>query len=144
MKRDGLVTASILFLFIATCLAQQSPKVVEGDYTVKNFHFRSGEVLPELRLHYRTLGTPVQDANGHVKNAVLIAHGTTGSGKGFLNRNFAGVLFGPGQLLDANRYFIILPDAIGHGGSSKPSDGLHARFPHYDYHDMITARTTCS
>lgn len=139
MKRQCFLAACALVLLPVVSPAQQTPKPVEGDYFVKDFHFGSGEVLPELRLHYRTLGTPIRDANGHVNNAVLIGHGTTGSGKGFLNPNFAGVLFGPGQLLDANRYFIILPDAIGHGGSSKPSDGLHARFPHYDYDDMITA-----
>lgn len=141
MKRRSLLVVFVLFLLSVALRAQETPpKPVEGDYLVKNFHFRSGEVLPELRLHYRTLGTPTRDANGHVKNAVLIAHGTTGSGKGFLNPNFAGVLFGPGQLLNANRYYIILPDAIGHGGSSKPSNGLHARFPHYDYDDMVAAQ----
>ncbi|MGH9564978.1 MAG: alpha/beta fold hydrolase, partial [Candidatus Angelobacter sp.] len=87
--------------------------------------------------HYYTLGTPQKDANGKVKNAVLILHGTTGSGRQFLNDHFAGVLFGPGQLLDAAKYFIILPDNIGHGDSSKPSDGLHMKFPHYEYDDMI-------
>ena len=140
MKRGPLLTACVLIFLTVVSPAQQSPEPVESDYTVKDFHFRSGEVLPELRLHYRTLGTPVRDANGRVKNAVLIAHGTTGSGKGFLNPNFAGVLFGPGQLLDASRYYIVLPDVIGHGGSSKPSDGLHARFPHYDYDDMVAAQ----
>lgn len=138
MNRTGIALVSVLFAVIAVS-SQETVQPVEADYVARDFHFRSGESLPELRLHYRTLGTPMRDASGHVKNAVLIAHGTTGSGKGFLNPNFAGVLFGPGQLLDANRYFIILPDAIGHGGSSKPSDGLHARFPHYDYDDMITA-----
>ncbi len=138
MKR-GLLLPLVLCLLTKVVPAQQAPEPVEGDYRIKNFHFRSGEDLSELRLHYRTLGTPVRDAKGHVKNAVLIAHGTTGSGKGFLGPNFAGVLFGPGQLLDARRYYIILPDAIGHGGSSKPSDGMHARFPQYDYDDMIAA-----
>lgn len=139
MNRTGIALVSVLFAVIAVS-AQETVQPVEADYVARDFHFRSGESLPELRLHYRTLGTPMRDASGHVKNAVLIAHGTTGSGKGFLNPNFAGVLFGPGQLLDANRYFIILPDAIGHGGSSKPSDGLHARFPHYDYDDMVAAQ----
>jgi len=140
MKRITLLTICALVLLSIAAAAQQTSKPVEGDYVVKNFHFRSGEVLPELRLHYRTLGAPVRDGSGHVNNAVLIAHGTTGSGNGFLNANFAGVLFGPGQLLDASRYYIILPDAIGHGGSSKPSDNLHARFPHYDYDDMVAAQ----
>lgn len=140
MKRLFLLPACVLFLLTVASPAQETPRPVEGNYVVKDFHFRSGEVFPELRLHYRTLGAPVRDGSGRVKNAVLIAHGTTGSGQGFLNPNFAGVLFGPGQLLDANRYYIILPDAIGHGGSSKPSDGLHARFPHYDYDDMVAAQ----
>jgi len=140
MKRITFLTTCALVVLSIAAAAQQTSKPVEGDYVVKNFHFRSGEVLPELRLHYRTLGAPVRDGSGHVNNAVLIAHGTTGSGNGFLNANFAGVLFGPGQLLDASRYYIILPDAIGHGSSSKPSDNLHARFPHYDYDDMVAAQ----
>ncbi len=111
----------------------------EGDFVLHDFHFKSGEVLPELRLHYRTLGQPARDAQGRVNNAVLILHGTGGSGRQFLAPQFAGVLFGPGQLLDANRYFIILPDGIGHGNSTKPSDGLLARFPQYDYDDMVAA-----
>ena len=112
----------------------------EGDYVTHNFHFRSGEVLPELKLHYRTYGKPTRDNQGHVVNAVLIMHGTTGSGRQFTGKNFAGVLFGSGQLLDASRYYIILPDAVGHGASSKPSDGLHTKFPHYDYDDMVEAQ----
>jgi homoserine O-acetyltransferase/O-succinyltransferase len=114
-------------------------KTNEGDYVAHNFHFKSGETMAELRLHYTTLGKPARDANGRTTNAVLIMHGTGGSGHSLLNDVFAGVLFGPGELLDANRYFIILPDDIGHGKSSKPSDGLHARFPHYDYDDMVAA-----
>jgi len=106
---------------------------------VKNFQFRSGESLPELRLHYTTLGKPAKSAEGRVTNAVLILHGTGGTGHQFLQPIFAGELFGPGQLLDATRYYIILPDGIGHGKSSKPSDGLHARFPQYDYDDMVAA-----
>src|SRR5712692_1696382 len=115
------------------------PATTEGDFVVKNFQFRSGETLPELRLHYTTLGKPVRNAEGRVTNAVLILHGTGGAGSQFLQPVFAGELFGPGQLLDATRYFIILPDGIGHGKSSKPSDGLHARFPQYDYDDMVAA-----
>jgi homoserine O-acetyltransferase len=111
----------------------------EGDFVVKNFKFRSGETLPELRLHYTTLGKPSRNAEGRVTNAVLILHGTGGSGSQFLQPIFAGELFGPGQLLDTNRYFIILPDGIGHGKSSKPSDGLRAHFPQYDYDDMVAA-----
>src|SRR5712691_2763272 len=115
------------------------PATTEGDYVAKNFKFRSGETLPELRLHYTTLGKPARDAQGQVTNAVLILHGTGGSGRQFLQPQFAGELFGPGQLLDAARYFIILPDGLGHGKSSKPSDGLRARFPQYDYDDMVAA-----
>lgn len=109
----------------------------EGDYIVHDFHFQSGETLAEVRMHYTTLGKPVKDSNGRTTNAVLILHGTGGTGTGLLRPIFAGVLFGPGQLLDASKYFIILPDNVGHGKSSKPSDGLHARFPQYAYADMI-------
>jgi homoserine O-acetyltransferase/O-succinyltransferase len=112
----------------------------EGDYVIANFHFASGETLPELRLHYISLGRIHRNAQGHVDNAVLIVHGTGGSGRSLMVDRFAGVLFGKGQLLDASRYFIILPDALGHGSSSKPSDGLHARFPKYGYEDMVNAQ----
>jgi homoserine O-acetyltransferase/O-succinyltransferase len=113
------------------------PTPQEGDFVLHNFHFQSGETLPEVRMHYTTLGTPIKDASGHTTNAVLVLHGTGGSGSGLLRPIFAGVLFGPGQLLDATKYFIILPDNIGHGKSSKPSDGLHVRFPQYEYADMV-------
>jgi homoserine O-acetyltransferase len=113
---------------------------IEGEYVIHGFRFASGEMLPELRVHFTTLGKPKRDAHGHIANAVLILHGTGGSGRTFLLDRFAGVLFGKGQLLDANRYYIILPDGIGHGNSSKPSDGLHARFPQYDYADMVAAQ----
>ena len=109
----------------------------EGDYTVHGFHFQSVETLSEVRIHYATLGKPVKDKSGRTTNAVLILHGTGGTGHQFLQPIFAGELFGPGQLLDATKYFIVLPDNIGHGKSSKPSDGMHARFPQYDYADMI-------
>jgi homoserine O-acetyltransferase/O-succinyltransferase len=110
---------------------------VEGDFVVHNFHFRSGESLPEVRLHYTTLGKAAKDAQGRTTNAVLILHGTGGSGQQFLAPYFAGPLFAPGQPLDTTRYYLILADSIGHGKSSKPSDGLHARFPQYDYDDMV-------
>ncbi len=116
---------------------QTWPAPQEGDFVARNVHFQSGETLPEVRMHYRTLGKPVRDANGHTTNAVLILHGTGGDGTTFLRPIFAGVLFGPGQLLDATKYFLILPDNFGHGKSSKPSDGLHAHFPQYDYADMV-------
>ena len=106
--------------------------VVEGDFVVKDFKFASGESLPALKLHYRTLGKPVRDAKGHVSNAVMVLHGTGGSGAQFLSPQFADELYGPGQPLDIARYYIILPDGIGHGRSSQPSDGLRAKVPHYD------------
>jgi homoserine O-acetyltransferase len=117
----------------------QTPAPVEGDYVVHDFKFRSGETLADLRLHYTTLGTPHRDAHGRVTNAVIIMHGTGGDGHQFLRPQFSGVLFVAGGLLDPAKYFIILPDGIGHGKSSKPSDGLHAKFPHYDYDDMVAA-----
>ena len=107
----------------------QYPAATEETFVLKDFQFRSGESLPELRLHYRTLGRPQRDAQGVVRNAVLIMHGTGGSGAQFLRPEFAGELFRPGGLLDAARYFMVLPDGIGHGQSSKPSDGLRGRFP---------------
>src|SRR3984885_13335875 len=111
----------------------------ENEFVIHDFHFRSGETLPELRIHYTTLGTPARDASGRITNAVLVLHGTGGEGHSLIRPQFAGELFGPGQLLDDSRFFIILPDDIGHGKSSKPSDGMHMRFPHYDYTDMVDA-----
>ena len=138
MKRFAIAA---LFLLGAVCLrAADYPQPTLGDFAMKDFKFASGETLPELRIHYRTLGTPEKDAHGRVRNAVLILHGTTGSGENFLNPNFGGVLFSPGGLLDARKYYIVLPDGICHGQSSKPSDGLHARFPRYGYDDMVTAQ----
>ena len=135
--------ATLALAFLLSSLVQNpqpaSPAVVEGDFVIKDFTFTSGERLPELKMHYRTLGTPRKDAQGVVRNAVLIMHGTGGTGGQFTGRNFAGELFGPGQPLDATKYFIILPDDIGHGGSSKPSDGLRAKFPRYGYVDMVKA-----
>jgi homoserine O-acetyltransferase len=121
-------------------IAAQVPAPVEGDFVVKDFRFASGETIPELRLHYRTLGKLERDAQGNARNAVLILHGTTGNGGNFLGDSFAGELFGPGELLDLERTFVILPDAIGHGASSKPSDGLRAHFPRYGYVDMVEAQ----
>jgi homoserine O-acetyltransferase len=120
--------------------AADYPAPTEGDFTVRDFKFRSSETLPELRLHYRTLGTPQKDAQGKTTNAVLIMHGTTGSGAQFIRPEFAGELFGKNQPLDATKFFIVLPDGIGHGKSSKPSDGMHAKFPHYGYLDMVDAQ----
>ena len=113
----------------------------EGDFIARDFKFSDGQTLPEVRLHYTTLGTPQRDANGRVTNAVLILHGTNRAGRVWLTPSFAGVLFGPGQLLDASKYYLILPDQLGAGlgKSTKPSDGLRAKFPHYDYSDMVRA-----
>jgi len=133
------IVLSVWLLFAVCAVAQTSsdlqPK--QGDFVVKDFHFHSGESLPELRLHYATLGTPARDANGKIANAILILHGTSGSGKIYLGESYMKTMYGPGQPLDVSRWYIILPDSIGHGQSSKPSDGLHARFPHYDYDDMV-------
>jgi homoserine O-acetyltransferase len=120
--------------------AAEYPAPREGDATLKDFHFASGETLAELRIHYRTLGTASRDAKGIVRNAVLIGHGTGGTGAQFIRAEFAGELFGAGQLLDASKYFIVLADGIGHGQSSKPSDGLRAKFPHFGYRDMVGAQ----
>jgi len=128
------------FVTATNSLAQVVLQPAAGDFVMKDFKFESGETLPELRLHFVTLGTPVKNKDGVVTNAVLVLHGTGGSHTQFLGRGFGGVLFGKGQLLDAEKYFIVIPDNIGHGASSKPSDGLHAKFPHYDYHDMIVAQ----
>jgi len=124
---------SPLLLLTLACSAAQFPAAVEGDYTVRDFRFHDGESLAELKLHYFTIGSP------SAPNAVLIMHGTGGTGKGFQSQGFGGELFGEGQPLDAAKFFIIMPDAIGHGGSSKPSDGMRAHFPKYCYHDMVTA-----
>ncbi len=112
----------------------------DGDYIVREFRFQSGESLPELRIHYTTLGAPVRDAQGRVTNAVLVLHGTGGDGRQFLRPQFADELYGPGQPLDIRHFFVILPDGIGHGQSSRPSEALHAHFPAYDYDDMVAAQ----
>ena len=112
----------------------------DAQFTVRDFHFRSGETLPELRINYTTLGSPHRNGKGEIDNAVMVLHGTGGTGRQFLSPQFADELYGPGEPLDITRYWIILPDGIGHGKSSKPSDGLHMRFPHYDYDDMVEAQ----
>ena len=129
----------LLLVALYACLLP-AQTLTEGDAILRDFRFRSGEVMAELRIHYRTYGTPRRDASGVVRNAVLITHGTTGSGAQFVRPEFSGQLFGPGQSLDAATHFIVLPDGIGHGKSSKPSDGLHARFPRYGYLDMVEAQ----
>ncbi|MBI3530003.1 MAG: alpha/beta fold hydrolase [Betaproteobacteria bacterium] len=129
------------FLFCAvTAQAAPYPEPVHGDFILRDFRFASGEALPELRLHYFTLGTPARNVDGRITNAVLLLHGTNGRGAGFLTDSFAGELFSGSQPLDAGHWFIIVPDSIGHGKSSKPSDGLRARFPRYVYADMIEAQ----
>ena len=130
----------IALLSVQFAQAAEYPTPLEADFIVRNFQFTSGVTLPELQIHYRTLGKPQKDARGVVRNAVIIGHGTGGSGMQFLRPEFAGELFGTGQPLDAARYFIVLIDAIGHGKSAKPSDGLRAKFPQYGYTDMVEAQ----
>ena len=128
------------FLAIPAAAQRAAPPGVTGDYRIHGFTFADGERLDSLTIHYRTLGTPKRDARGVVRNAVLILHGTTGSGTQFLSPAFANELYGAGQPLDTTRFYIILPDGIGHGNSSRPSAGLRTHFPHYDYSDMIDAQ----
>ncbi|MEP7271006.1 MAG: alpha/beta fold hydrolase [Acidobacteriota bacterium] len=139
LKNAGFVLGLLLFLAESSVLAQP-PAPESGDFIIEDFRFESGETLRQLKLHYRTLGKPDRDSSGRVLNAVLIMHGTGGTGAQFLSNQFAGTLFGKGQILDIDRFFVILPDGIGHGDSSKPSNGLRARFPHYNYNDMVTAQ----
>ena len=130
----------LAFTFISTNVFAQVasfPAPVEGDFIARDFAFTSGERMAEVRIHYRTVGQPRKDADGVVRNGVLILHGTGGSGDGFLSNSYGGLLFGKGQPLDAEKYFIILPDNVGHGKSSKPSDGLRMKFPKYRYTDMV-------
>jgi homoserine O-acetyltransferase/O-succinyltransferase len=129
-----------LVLFTLCLSAADRPSAQYHDIVLRDFKFQSGETLAELRMHCVTFGTPQCDKNGKVHNAVLVLHGTTGSSAQFLGTNFAGALLGRGKVLDAERYFIVIPDGIGHGKSSKPSDGLRAKFPHYRYRDMVEAQ----
>jgi homoserine O-acetyltransferase len=139
MLKIGLAFRTLLaFFLVAAALAhaaaaQNYPAPKEGTWIARDFRFHTGEVMPELRLHYRTIGDPSREP-------VLILHGTSQSGAAMLSPAIAGELFGPGQPLDAGKYFIILPDAIGHGKSSKPSDGMRAKFPRYNYDDMVAAQ----
>jgi homoserine O-acetyltransferase/O-succinyltransferase len=138
---EQMLRRFVLVLGLATCaLHTTSAQGTEGDFEMRDFRFTDGSTLPVLRIHYTTLGTPRKDARGIVRNAVLILHGTTGSGRGFLSRNFGGELFQAGQPLDTATHFIILPDGIGTGKSTRPSEGLHAKFPRYGYEDMVTAQ----
>jgi homoserine O-acetyltransferase len=142
--RSGLLFTALLVLLVCVARGQESAHwpTQDGVFTLSNFQFGSGETLPQLRLHYLTLGKLHRDKNGHTDNAILLLHGTGGDAHSLLSPVFADVLFGPGQPLDINQYFIILPDDIGHGSSSKPSDGLHAHFPKYDYDDMVKTQHT--
>jgi homoserine O-acetyltransferase/O-succinyltransferase len=135
-----LFALSISLGVVASLRAAEYPAPAEGDYTIRDFKFTSGETMPELRLHYRTLGKSEKDGQGNATNAVLIMHGTTGSGAQFIRPEFAGELFGKDRPLDATKFFVVLPDGIGHGKSSKPSDGMHAKFPRYGYTDMVEAQ----
>ncbi|WP_380878962.1 homoserine O-acetyltransferase [Sphingomonas sp. DBB INV C78] len=141
-RKLAAISLILALLSFAPARAQtfDEAQVRQGDHIIRDFRFRSGENLPELKMHYRTIGSPHRDAKGRIDNAIMILHGTGGSGAQFLQPQFAEELFGPGQPLDVTRYFIILPDNIGHGASSKPSDGLRMRFPHYDYDDMVEAQ----
>jgi homoserine O-acetyltransferase/O-succinyltransferase len=138
MIRTFVILLSVVIAAIAS--AADYPAPTEGDFTICDFKFQSGETLPELRIHCRTLGKPEKDAKGKTSNAVLIMHGTTGNGAQFIRPEFAGELFGKDQPFDATKFFVVLPDGIGHGKSSKPSDGMHAEFPRYGYLDMVEAQ----
>jgi homoserine O-acetyltransferase len=141
MRKTGLAAMLALGCTFGTASpAANYPAPTEGDYSIKDFKFASGESLQALRIHYRVLGRPERGSDGRISNAVLILHGTGGSSANFINDIFAGELFGPAQPLDAATHFIVIPDGIGHGGSSKPSDGMHARFPKYCYADMVGAQ----
>jgi homoserine O-acetyltransferase len=148
MRPRAFLSFLALLLAAGPAAAQQAPpapavdyaaRLEEHDVLLRDFRFASGERLPELRIHYATLGTPQRDSSGRIANAVMVLHGTGGSGRQFLQPQFAGELYGPGQPLDLARWFVILPDGIGHGKSSKPSDGLRMHFPKYDYADMVEA-----
>jgi homoserine O-acetyltransferase/O-succinyltransferase len=139
------LTALAFLLLMTAAFAQTKPSTAwpnqrEGDHVIKDYRFASGETLPELKLHYTTLGTAKRNAAGEIVNGVLLLHGTSGTGKNWLLPSLADELFAPGQPLDAGQYFVILPDGIGRGGSSKPSDGLRANFPHYRYRDIIDSQ----
>ncbi|MEO7856473.1 MAG: alpha/beta fold hydrolase [Gemmatimonadaceae bacterium] len=141
MTSRKLLVISLLTAWASNARAQDAARgVTERDFIVRNFRFASGQSLPALTLHYRTLGRPRRDAAGVVRNAVLILHGTTGSGAQFLTPSFASVLYGPGQPLDTALHYVVLPDGIGHGRSSRPSQGMRARFPQYTYDDMVDAQ----
>ncbi len=143
MRRRTLPGTVLAALFVGASAASAqvvTPEPVRGEAILRDFRFASGETLPELKISYVTIGRKLDDGRGKTANAVLVLHGTAGSSAQFLGPSFAGVLFGPGQPLDASRFFLVIPDGIGHGGSSKPSDGLKGRFPRYGYGDMVAAQ----
>ena len=131
-----------LLTFLATLASTATWPVKDGTYIIKNFRFGTGESLRELKLHYLTLGQPHRDGAGHTDNAILLLHGTGGNSHTLLNPVFSEVLFDPGQPFDITKFYIIFPDDIGHGESSKPSDGLRMKFPQYDYDDMVASQHT--
>jgi homoserine O-acetyltransferase len=132
-----LVSLLLFAAAFAQTAAPSLPNQKEDTFVAKNFKFQSGETFPELKLHYITVGTPHKNAQGDIDNAVLLLHGTTGTGKNYLAPNMASQLYGPGQPLDATKFYLIMPDGLGRGGSSKPSDGLRTKFPHYGYTDVV-------
>jgi homoserine O-acetyltransferase/O-succinyltransferase len=136
----SVLLAVVLLLGIRVAHAADWPNQTEGDLTLNDYACISGDKFATLKLHYTTIGTPRQDAQGHVTNAVLLLHGTGGTGKEYLQPDIADHLFKPGQVLDASRYYVVLPDGIGAGGSSKPSDGLHGKFPRYGYNDQVSTQ----
>ena len=136
----SVLLAIVLLLGIRLAQAADWPNQIEGDLTLNDYACISGDKFATLKLHYTTIGTPRQDAQGHVTNAVLLLHGTGGTGKEYLQPDIADHLFKPGQVLDASRYYVVLPDGIGAGGSSKPSDGLHGKFPRYGYNDQVSTQ----
>jgi homoserine O-acetyltransferase len=140
LRFAGLATLSVATIAGLGQAAPANWPTKDGTYTIDHFQFKDGETIDHLRLHYLTLGQPHRDASGHVDNAVLLLHGTGGDAHSLMNPVFSNVLFVPGGVLDITKYFVILPDDIGHGQSSKPSDGLHAKFPQYDYDDMVRSQ----
>ena len=140
MMRNLLLASLALLSAVPSVAIAQNAAPLEADAVFKDYAFSTGERLPQIKIHYTTLGTPKRDKDGNISNAVMILHGTGGTGQQFFQPQFAGELFGPGQVLDTSKYFIILPDNVGHGKSSKPSDGLRMSFPKYDYSDMIATQ----
>ena len=138
MLARALFAAALIGIAPAAVAADTNwPNYQEADFTINNYAFKSGENLPEVRIHYRALGTIRRDGNGDIVNAVLLLQGNTGTSANWLRPSIADELFKPGQPFDASQFFVIMPDALGRGGSSKPSDGLRGKFPHYRYHDMV-------